>query len=96
MKSKLLVALVLLASGSAFAQTRFSIGIGIGGHAPGYYAPVPAYVAKPGRITALTAIPTVTFPVIMAAAPATGVKVPKGSTSVPNGKACATTMQMSA
>jgi WXXGXW repeat (2 copies) len=36
MKTKLL-AMVLLAGGSMFAQNRFSIGIGIGGYAPGYY-----------------------------------------------------------
>jgi hypothetical protein len=47
MKTKLLV-LVLLAGGSMFAQTRFSFGVNIGGRAPGYYAPVPAYaVARP-------------------------------------------------
>lgn len=45
MNSKLLIALTLLAGGSAFAQTRFSIGIGLGGYGPGYYAPAPAYVA---------------------------------------------------
>lgn len=43
MKTKLL-ALALLAGGSLFAETRFSIGIHIGGNAPGYYAP-PAYAA---------------------------------------------------
>ena len=41
MKTKLMV-LVLLAGGSMFAQTRFSIGIGVGGYQPGY-APAPAY-----------------------------------------------------
>src|SRR5690349_12624987 len=45
MKSKLLIAFALLAGGSAFAQTRFSIGIGVGGYGPGYYAPAPVYVA---------------------------------------------------
>jgi hypothetical protein len=45
MKSKLL-ALALLAGGSMFAETRFSIGIHIGGNSPGYYAPAPQrYVA---------------------------------------------------
>jgi hypothetical protein len=44
MKTKLLV-LALLAGGSMFAQTRFSFGINIGGRAPGYYVPVPAYAA---------------------------------------------------
>src|SRR5713101_3719112 len=38
MKTKLL-ALVLLAGGSLFAETRFSFGINIGGYAPGYYPP---------------------------------------------------------
>ena len=37
MKTKLL-ALALLAGSSAFAATRFSVGVGIGGYAPGYYA----------------------------------------------------------
>src|SRR6185436_4893358 len=48
MKTKLL-ALVLLAGGSAmFAQTRFSVGVNIGGgYAPGYYAPVPMQVVRP-------------------------------------------------
>ena len=41
MKTKLMV-LALLAGGSMFAQTRFSIGIGVGGYQPGY-APAPAY-----------------------------------------------------
>ena len=45
MNSKLLIAFVLLAGGSAFAQTRFSIGIHVGGYNRGYYAPAPAYVA---------------------------------------------------
>jgi hypothetical protein len=40
MKTKLL-AMALLAGGSIFAQTRFSIGVGVGGYAPGYYAPYP-------------------------------------------------------
>lgn len=44
MKSKLLIAFVLFAGGSAFAQSRFSIGIHFGGYAPGYYSPAPAYV----------------------------------------------------
>ena len=45
MKSiKKALALALLAGGSMFAQTRFSIGIGIGTPAPRYYAPR-AYVA---------------------------------------------------
>src|ERR1041385_8347373 len=45
MKTKLL-ALALLAGGSMFAQTRFSIGVGVG---PSYPAPVYAYRApRPG------------------------------------------------
>lgn len=43
MKKKLL-ALALLAGGSLFAETRFSIGINLGG-GPAYYAPPRAYVA---------------------------------------------------
>lgn len=53
MKTKLL-AMALLAGGSVFAQTRFSIGVGVGGYAPsygyapGYYAPYPpAQVVAP-------------------------------------------------
>jgi hypothetical protein len=48
MKSKLL-ALALLTGGSLFAETHFSLGIGIGGYGPGYYAapPPPVYVAPP-------------------------------------------------
>ena len=45
MKTKLL-ALALLAGGSMFAQTRFSIGIGVGGYQPAYqpgYLSAPAY-----------------------------------------------------
>lgn len=43
MKTKLrLLALALIAGGTMFAQTRFSIGIGVGGYAPAYYPP-PAY-----------------------------------------------------
>jgi hypothetical protein len=44
MKSKLLIAFTLLASASAFAQTRFSIRIG-GGYGPSYYAPPSVYYA---------------------------------------------------
>jgi hypothetical protein len=44
MKSKLCIAFLLLAGGSAFAQTRFSIRIG-GGYGPSYYAPPPVYYA---------------------------------------------------
>jgi len=42
MKSKL-IAFMLLAGGSLFAESRFSISIG--GYAPGYYAPPPVYYA---------------------------------------------------
>src|SRR5215831_10234904 len=41
MKTKLM-ALLLVAGGSVFAQTRFSIGVHVG--APGYYRPAPAPV----------------------------------------------------
>ena len=44
MKTKLL-AMVLLAGGSMFAQTRFSVGIGVGGYAPGYYQRYPSVQA---------------------------------------------------
>ena len=44
MKSKLCIAFLLLAGGTAFAQTRFSIRIG-GGYVPGYYVPPPVYYA---------------------------------------------------
>jgi hypothetical protein len=40
MKTKLL-ALVLLAGGTMFGQSRFSVGIGVGGYAPGYAVSVP-------------------------------------------------------
>src|SRR4051794_15075116 len=43
MKTKLrLLAVALIAGGTMFAQTRLSIGVGVGGYGPGYYAP-PAY-----------------------------------------------------
>ena len=45
MKTKLL-ALILLAGGSMFAQTRFSIGIGFGGHGAGFYQPPPSYASN--------------------------------------------------
>src|SRR5689334_10417298 len=45
MKTKLLV-LMALAGASAFAETRFSIGVNIGGGYPGYY-PGGYYVAAP-------------------------------------------------
>jgi len=44
MKTKLAVlAVALVAGGTMFAQTRLSIGVGVGGFGPGYYPP-PAYV----------------------------------------------------
>lgn len=47
MKTKLL-ALALLAGGTMFAQTRFSIGITVGGNNRGYYAqPAPYAYAQP-------------------------------------------------
>ena len=46
MKKKLL-ALALLAGGSMFAQTRFSVGVNIGGYGPGYYAPAQARFIRP-------------------------------------------------
>ncbi len=45
MKTKLL-ALALLAGGSMFAQTRFSIGVNLGGGGRGYYQSAPAYAAS--------------------------------------------------
>jgi len=42
MKTKIL-AMMLLAGGSMFAQTRFSIGISFGGHGAGFYQPPPSY-----------------------------------------------------
>jgi hypothetical protein len=45
MKTKLL-AMMLLAGGSMFAQTRFSIGIGFGGHGAGFYQPPPSYASN--------------------------------------------------
>jgi hypothetical protein len=43
MKTKLrILAVALIAGGTMFAQTRFSVGIGVGGYGPGYYPP-PAY-----------------------------------------------------
>jgi len=40
-----LLAVAILAGGSMFAQTHFSIGIGIG--TPRYYAPAPVYSVAP-------------------------------------------------
>ena len=45
MKTKLL-AMMLLAGGSMFAQSRFSIGIGFGGHGAGFYQPPPSYASN--------------------------------------------------
>jgi hypothetical protein len=42
MKTKLL-AIMLLAGGSMFAQTRFSVGVGFGGQGAGFYQPAPSY-----------------------------------------------------
>ena len=43
MKNKLkFLAVALIAGGTMFAQPRISVGIGVGGYGPGYYAP-PAY-----------------------------------------------------
>jgi len=42
MKKKLL-AMALFTGGAMFAQTRVSIGFGVGGYGPGAYAPVPSY-----------------------------------------------------
>jgi hypothetical protein len=46
MKTKLL-AMLFLAGGSMFAQTRFSVGIGVGGYGQGYYQQAPAYAIVP-------------------------------------------------
>ena len=45
MKTKLL-AMMLLAGGSMFAQTRFSIGLGFGSQGAGFYQAPPAYAAN--------------------------------------------------
>jgi hypothetical protein len=45
MKTKLL-AMMLLAGGSMFAQTRISVGIGFGGHGAGFYQPPPSYASN--------------------------------------------------
>lgn len=45
MKTKLL-AMMILAGGSMFAQPRLSIGIGIGGHGNGFYQPAPSYASN--------------------------------------------------
>jgi hypothetical protein len=45
MKTKLIV-LAVVAAGSMFAGPRFSVGIGVGGYAPRYYQPAPAYVVE--------------------------------------------------
>ena len=46
MKTKLkLLAVALIAGGTMFAQTRLSIGVGVGGYGPGYYPP-PAYAEQ--------------------------------------------------
>jgi len=45
MKTKIL-AMMLLAGGAMFAQTRFSVGIGFGGQGAGFYQPPPAYASN--------------------------------------------------
>jgi hypothetical protein len=45
MKTKLL-AMMLLAGGAMFAQTRFSIGVGFGGQGAGFYQPPPSYASN--------------------------------------------------
>ena len=45
MKTKLL-AMMLLAGGSIFAQTRFSIGLGFGSQGAGFYQAPPAYASN--------------------------------------------------
>jgi hypothetical protein len=55
MKTKLLV-LMALACASAFAETRFSIGVNIGGGYPGYY-PGGYYVAAPPPPPVYYAVP---------------------------------------
>ena len=45
MKTKML-AMMLLAGGSMFAQTRFSIGVGFGSQGAGFYQSAPAYAAN--------------------------------------------------
>jgi hypothetical protein len=46
MKTKLrLLAVALIAGGTMFAQTRLSVGIGVGGYGPGAYPP-PAYAQQ--------------------------------------------------
>ena len=45
MKTKLL-AMMLLAGGSMFAQTRFSVGVGFGGNGAGFYQQPPAYASN--------------------------------------------------
>jgi len=50
MKTKFF-ALMILAASSVFAQTRFSIGVNIGGgYRPGYYAPAPVYAPAPAYV----------------------------------------------
>ena len=45
MKTKLLV-MMLLAGGAMFAQTRFSIGIGVGEYGAGFYQPPSSYASN--------------------------------------------------
>lgn len=72
MKTKLLV-LLALAGASAFAETRFSIGVNIGGGYPGYYPggyyvaapppPPPVYYAPPSPGYGYTYVPGYYYPV---------------------------------
>jgi len=45
MKTKLL-AMMLLAGSSMFAETRFSVGVGFGGHRGGFYQAPPSYASN--------------------------------------------------
>jgi len=45
MKTKLL-AMMLLAGSSMFAETRFSVGVGFGGHGGGFYQAPPSYASN--------------------------------------------------
>src|SRR5712675_404713 len=45
MKTKLL-AIMLLAGSSMFAETRAGIGIGLGGYGAGFYQPPPSYASR--------------------------------------------------
>lgn len=54
MKTKL-IAILLMAGSSLFAETHFSFGVNLGGYGPGYYGPGyygPAYYAPPAYYVA--------------------------------------------